>query len=155
MADFHYALQRHEYTFANAMLWGNCVGHYLNAKYSTTWGPRIVHIIILTLEYLPVISQIASLFEMIIVRCCTKPTDVQNLDVAKETDEPDTPPDEGQPRRKKKQLRVTIKEGEESPPKTPTSNYSPKEGVVSSITSLKSSSEISNPGDPETEKTKQ
>lgn len=69
MSKFNYALDRQEYTLNNALFWGNCVGHYEKAKHAS-WGPRMVHVIIVILEYLPVVGQIASIFEMVIVRCC-------------------------------------------------------------------------------------
>lgn len=49
------------------MLWGNFKGHCIKATQGK-WGHRVVHVFITILLFPPIVSQIASLFEMIIVR---------------------------------------------------------------------------------------
>ena len=64
--DFNYSLEKKVYSFENALLWGNFIVHCNKAKKGQL-GHRIVHVIIAAVEFLPVIGQIASLFEMLIV----------------------------------------------------------------------------------------
>lgn len=54
------------YSVSNALLWGNFVGHCQKAQ-EGSFGNRAVHIIIAGVECLPIIGQIASLFEMVII----------------------------------------------------------------------------------------
>lgn len=64
--DFNYALARDDYSLKNVLLWGNCILHCKKAG-EGDWCGRIVHLLIAGVEIIPVIGQIASLFEMIIV----------------------------------------------------------------------------------------
>lgn len=67
MSYLNYALPATDYTLKNALLWGNFSLHCQKACHGT-WGKRVVHVIICVAEFLPVVSQIASLFEMIIAK---------------------------------------------------------------------------------------
>lgn len=69
MTEFNYALPNESYTWRNALLWGNFSGH-CELACKGTLGAYIVHIIIAALEFLPIIGQIASIFEKIIVTNC-------------------------------------------------------------------------------------
>lgn len=69
MSFLNYALPPTEYNLKNSLLWGNFRGHVEKACYGT-WEKRTIHVIICILEFLPIISQIASIFEMIIVLGC-------------------------------------------------------------------------------------
>ena len=69
MSFLTYALPPTDYNLKNALLWGNFCGHVEKASYGT-WGKRSVHVIICVAEFLPIIGQIASLFEMIVVLGC-------------------------------------------------------------------------------------
>ena len=69
MAHLTFALRPVDYTLKNALLWGNFRAHCIKAIHAK-WGHRIVHVFIAILQFPPVISQIASLFEMVIVRSC-------------------------------------------------------------------------------------
>lgn len=53
------------YSISKALLWGNCAGHCKKSK-AGSLGERTVHLIIAGVECLPIIGQIASLFELII-----------------------------------------------------------------------------------------
>ncbi|CCB87439.1 MULTISPECIES: hypothetical protein [Parachlamydia] len=66
MSDFNYALDESRYTWQNALLWGNFTGHCKKATQGN-WRNRIVHTLIAGAEFLPIISQIASTFEKLIV----------------------------------------------------------------------------------------
>jgi hypothetical protein len=68
MTDLTYALDRSNYTWENALLWGNFLGHCKKAKEGSLKS-RIVHVIIAIAEFFPILSQIASLFEKVIVSC--------------------------------------------------------------------------------------
>ncbi len=76
MSDF--ALSPEHYTLKNALLWGNCVEHGKMASQGNCCNCT-VHVIIVALECLPGVGQIISIFEMIIVRCCCKPSPKPNL----------------------------------------------------------------------------
>lgn len=54
------------YTWRNAILWGNFRGHYKKAV-ECTGMKRVVHCIIAATELLPIISQITSIFEKLVV----------------------------------------------------------------------------------------
>lgn len=69
MSDLHYSLNYRDYTVKNALLWGNFRGHCALVM-EGTWGHRIVHVGIAFIQLWPIISQIASLFEMLIVKSC-------------------------------------------------------------------------------------
>lgn len=70
MTIFNYSLNSKNYTLRNTLLWGNCVGHWNEAKKEGTLCARTVHVIIAAIEFLPIIGQIASIFETAIVRSC-------------------------------------------------------------------------------------
>lgn len=73
--DLNYSLPVENYSFSNAMLWGNCCKHWEQGQVAGRegrLGDKAVHILICLAEALPVVSQIASLFEMIIVKCCAE-----------------------------------------------------------------------------------
>ena len=73
MITSNYSLNLPSYTIKNALLWGNFKGHCLRAQEGSL-GNRIVHVLIAAAELLPVISQIASLFEMLIA--CNTPRNI-------------------------------------------------------------------------------
>jgi hypothetical protein len=60
-----YSLNTEDYTWKNALLWGNFANHYKKAQ-TGCLGDRAVHILIAAAQFLPVISQIISIFEMVI-----------------------------------------------------------------------------------------
>lgn len=66
MTNFNYSLSVKDYTWKNALCWGNFIGHCKRAE-EENFCSRIVHILIATALFLPIISQIASVFEKIIV----------------------------------------------------------------------------------------
>lgn len=66
MTDFNYSLDKANYSWRNAFLWGNFVGHCKKAR-GGSLGNRIVHAIIAAIEFLPIISQISSICEKIII----------------------------------------------------------------------------------------
>jgi len=68
---FNYALNKKDYTISNALLWGNCLAHCQKASQGAL-GSRLVHVIITCLEALPIIGQIASLIEYLIVQAFSK-----------------------------------------------------------------------------------
>lgn len=69
MVQFNYALDQAQYTWENALLWGNFKGHFEKAQKEHS----VVHALIALAELIPVISQIASIFEKLIVTCpCIK-----------------------------------------------------------------------------------
>lgn len=72
----NYALNK--YTWANALCWGNFLGHCKKALQSRG-SSRFVHIIIAIAEALPLIGQIASIFEKMVVAKFDKPTLPQPL----------------------------------------------------------------------------
>src|ERR1700733_7612011 len=67
MTNFNYSLALEDYTWENAILWGNFKGHCKKAN-EGTFGHRVVHVLIAAVELLPIIGQIASIFETIIIR---------------------------------------------------------------------------------------
>jgi len=69
VSQLNFALDPKEYTIRNAMCWGNFAGHCIKATQGK-WGHRVVHVFITILLFPPIVSQIASLFEMMIVRSC-------------------------------------------------------------------------------------
>lgn len=66
MADFNYFLDKTSYSWLNALLWGNFVGHCKKAGQGSL-GDRIVHVLIAAIEFLPIISQISSICEKLII----------------------------------------------------------------------------------------
>lgn len=63
MKDFSGSLDRANYTLKNALLWGNFAWHCKLASVGK-WGHRIVHVLMATLEFIPVFSQIISMMEL-------------------------------------------------------------------------------------------
>lgn len=57
-----------EYSYAKSLLWGNFLDHCKQAKNERNPSSRFVHILIALAEFLPIIGQIASIFEKIIVQ---------------------------------------------------------------------------------------
>ena len=62
MSDFNYLLNKNDYTYKNALFWGNFVKHCKKAREGSL-GHRTIHIIIAGFELLPIVTQIASIFE--------------------------------------------------------------------------------------------
>lgn len=65
MNQLQFALDQSSYTWTNALLWGNFVGHCKKAE-TGHFGNRIVHGLIAATELLPIIGQLASICEKII-----------------------------------------------------------------------------------------
>lgn len=96
---FSYALNFGDYKCKNALLWGICEKHFQKTK-SGALGNRIVHAMIGVIESLPIVGQIASVFEMVIilnfmpmptVECAeTKPLPVVIVEVPKPLPQPPT-----------------------------------------------------------------
>lgn len=63
----NYSLNYNDYTWKNALLWGNCFSHFHEVK-TGTFGKRVVHLIICLAELFPIASQIGSIFEMLIIK---------------------------------------------------------------------------------------
>ncbi len=66
MINFHFALPIQDYSWKNALLWKNCLGHYRKAREANFYG-RCIHLLIAAVESLPLIGQIASIFEKIVI----------------------------------------------------------------------------------------
>lgn len=66
MTDFNYSLDKTNYSWRNAFLWGNFVGHCKKANEGNL-GNRIVHVLIASIEFLPIISQMSSICEKLII----------------------------------------------------------------------------------------
>lgn len=62
--ELYYSLNREDYSLKNALFWGNCNKHFKKASEGRL-GNRIIHLLIGIAELIPIISQIASVFEMI------------------------------------------------------------------------------------------
>jgi hypothetical protein len=65
MLSNKYSLRTSDYSWKNALLWGNFAEHCKKAK-TGNCNDRFVHILIAIAEALPIISQIASIFEKLI-----------------------------------------------------------------------------------------
>jgi hypothetical protein len=76
MTNFNYSLSFEDYTWENAILWGNFKGHCKKVN-EGTFDHRLVHVLIAAFEFLPIIGQIASIFETIIIKNFGKPTEQQ------------------------------------------------------------------------------
>ncbi|HEY4831497.1 MAG TPA: hypothetical protein VIH61_02945 [Waddliaceae bacterium] len=76
MVNFNYSLPFEDYTWENAILWGNFKGHCKKAD-EGTFGHRVIHVLIAAAEFLPIIGQIASIFETIIIKNFGKPAERQ------------------------------------------------------------------------------
>lgn len=76
----NYLLLNKDYTIYNALTWGNCLNHARRA-----WTPaasccqRIFHVTIAAIELIPIVSQITSLFEMIIASLFKRSITVADL----------------------------------------------------------------------------
>lgn len=69
--NFNYALDN--YSWESVLVWGNFRSHFEKASDSNaSLGHRVVHALIATAEFLPIIGQIASIFEKIIVEYFSK-----------------------------------------------------------------------------------
>lgn len=76
----NYSLELESYTVVNALLFGNCIGHFRKAvSNGVVWHARVVHVLIAVVELFPVIGQVVSIFEMIIVKHCSKAMCLQSL----------------------------------------------------------------------------
>lgn len=74
---FDNALAFNDYSAQNALLWGNCAAHFRKAC-SGNWRDHKVHLLIAVVELLPIIGQIASIFEAIIVRIVVRKTCIED-----------------------------------------------------------------------------
>ena len=72
--SFNYSLSVDDYSWKNAILWGNFSAHCQKVTEGTLCD-RIVHVLIAALEFLPIIGQIASIFEKIIVTSFSNPVE--------------------------------------------------------------------------------
>lgn len=66
MLKLTYSLDKTSYSWQNALLWSSFVGHCKKANQGS-WGNRIVHALIAAAEFLPIISQISSICEKLII----------------------------------------------------------------------------------------
>lgn len=66
MDFFYYSLEKSEYSWKNALFWGNFAGHCRKLSEGSL-GDRLVHALIAFVELIPILSQISSIFEKIIV----------------------------------------------------------------------------------------
>lgn len=82
MSHPNYFLDKTNYTFKNAIFWGNCAGHFKKARKGNLCN-RIVHVLIAFAEVLPIIGQIASLFEKFIATQCNKQSDLSQKKITK------------------------------------------------------------------------
>lgn len=60
---YYVGLQKEHYTWKNALLWGNCSAHYLQA----TMTNRYSHYVMALITAIPLISQVVSIFEKVVV----------------------------------------------------------------------------------------
>ena len=68
------ALDSTTYTLTNALLLGNCQAHYRESQQVGTLGGRAVHLLLAAIELLPLIGQIVSLVEYVLMtRASTLP----------------------------------------------------------------------------------
>lgn len=68
---FNYALPLNHYTLKRALLWGICAAHFQQAR-KETGTKRVVHFLISAVLFIPIIGQIASIFEKIIIQTSIK-----------------------------------------------------------------------------------
>lgn len=92
MTVFNYSLDRQSYTWKNALCWGNFSCHCKKAMEGNL-GHRVVHALISFIELIPLVSQIASIFEMLIINKFSVssdelPNDLSNKKVSIETSNP-------------------------------------------------------------------
>ncbi len=66
MPKLNYALEKNNYSLETALSWGNCIRHCKKASEGRL-DHRAIHVCIAVIEFLPIFSQIASIFEMLIV----------------------------------------------------------------------------------------
>ena len=62
----NFKLSNESYTIRNALLWGNCIGHFKEACQGNL-GKRVVHAMVAILELFPIVSQVISIAEKILV----------------------------------------------------------------------------------------
>lgn len=89
---FTFALNNKDYTLCRAFSWGNFVGHCKKASEGSLKN-RVVHAIIACAELLPIVSQIASLIEYLIIHSFSKqnnPGPIQK-DIKRQTADPIAP----------------------------------------------------------------
>ncbi len=65
---YDYLLLNKDYTINNALAWGNCLNHAHQAWTNPYLKKRLFHAIVALVESIPIIGQIASLFEMTAAR---------------------------------------------------------------------------------------
>lgn len=82
MADFNYFLDKLRCSWKNALFWGNFVGHCKKIREGNLGG-RCVHAFIAVLEFLPIVSQISSIFEKLIVDNFSHPKSTNDLWLSK------------------------------------------------------------------------
>ncbi len=71
--EFGCSLKLEEYTWENALCWGNCQAHYKRAAEGELCG-RTVHFLIAAVELIPILGQIASIIEKILITGCHDPS---------------------------------------------------------------------------------
>ena len=64
---FEYALTFSNYSAKSALLWGNCAGHFGKVCEGDI-KHRVIHLLLAVVELIPVIGQIASIFEASIIK---------------------------------------------------------------------------------------
>lgn len=74
MYNFQYSLHQEDYSWKNALLWGNFIEHCKRSR-DGSWDERAVHVLIAGLEFLPIIGQIASIFEKLILNYFEPPVE--------------------------------------------------------------------------------
>ncbi len=81
MTTLNFALDAQKYTVCRALLWGNCAGHFKKAfgSEALSGGHRFVHLLIAALELIPIVGQVASLFETAIIRGLTTKLPAHNF----------------------------------------------------------------------------
>lgn len=91
---FNYSLKPTDYTWENALLWGNFYKHCKKSQEGHLQD-RIIHGLIAAAEFLPIISQISSIAEMIIVNNfhinAQNPDNLKNKSVTKIAEEDKNP----------------------------------------------------------------
>ena len=66
MPHFNHSLDKTDYSWKNCLLWGNFAGHCKKAR-EGSFGNRLIHALIAAIEFLPIIGQISSICEKVIV----------------------------------------------------------------------------------------
>lgn len=87
MTDFNYSLDETHYSWHNALLWGNFLEHCKKTN-EGRMGIRIIHALIAAVEFLPIISQISSVCEKLIIgHFFTTPQSLTDKHISIETSE--------------------------------------------------------------------